>query len=214
MDITTIEANTVVEAWFSCLKEVDKLGLCYKVDGGIFDGQYRKELDFVQIKIININSCSMGATRNEQKLFEYNEGYLPSDLIRDKFELANKSYTEYLQPQIDYIIKEYKCKGPNNNQLVMMIGDSTDHNPASNPCLRLIDTRIKHGKLHFFAYFRSWDLWSGFPYDTQALQNLKYNMAKQIDVEDGVLMCMSKGLHLYDYTWEYCKFLINSHVSN
>jgi thymidylate synthase len=69
------------------------------------------------------------------------------------------------------------------------------------PCLRLIDTRLMDGKLHFVLYFRSWDLWAGFPSNLAAIQLLKEYMCQEIGVEDGTITAVSKGLHLYEYTF-------------
>ncbi|HUV44995.1 MAG TPA: thymidylate synthase, partial [Dehalococcoidales bacterium] len=63
-------------------------------------------------------------------------------------------------------------------------------------------TRIRDGRLCFVVYFRSWDLWAGFPSNLAALQLLKEYMASEIGVADGELVAMSKGLHLYEYCWE------------
>ena len=65
--------------------------------------------------------------------------------------------------QIEEIIKLYKEKGFGTNQAIMEIGMPSDIKLDDPPCLRLIDTRIRYGKLHFILYFRSWDLWGGFP---------------------------------------------------
>jgi len=72
----------------------------------------------------------------------------------------------------------------------------------------MIDTRLREGKLNFVVYFRSWDLWAGFPSNMAALQLLKEYMASEIGVEDGELVAMSKGLHLYEYTWELAKAVV------
>lgn len=67
-------------------------------------------------------------------------------------------------------------------------------------CLRHIDTRIQDGKLHFSnVYFRSWDLWSGLPANLAGISMLQEHMANEIGVEQGEMICTSKGLHLYDY---------------
>ena len=211
MLVTNIETLAIDMAWFQSIKAVMENGRVYKVDGGIFDGINRRELDYVTI---HIKSPAIFPSIGEP--FNYKEGYLPSGLISGKFEKAQKSYIEYLEPQIKHIISTYKIGGPNNNQMVMSIGDGT-FNPASNPCLRLVDTRVSEGKLHFIAYFRSWDLWAGFPYDVQALQGIKYKMAEDIGVEDGELILSSKGLHLYEYTWPIAQIiedLINARKSN
>jgi thymidylate synthase len=87
----------------------------------------------------------------------------------------------------------------------MAVGDSQSIFLTDPPCLRGIDTRIRYGKLCFFTYFRSWDLWAGFPSNLAAIQLLKEYMASEIGVHDGELIALSKGLHLYEYSWELAK---------
>lgn len=104
--------------------------------------------------------------------------------------------------QANQIIERYKKYGAGNNQLILQVGQPADIMLKDPPCLRHIDTRIEEGKLHFYIYFRSWDLWGGFPANLAAIQLMKEWMASEIGVEDGEMICMSKGLHLYGYVWE------------
>jgi thymidylate synthase len=85
------------------------------------------------------------------------------------------------------------------------VGDDQSISLDDPPCLRGIDTRIRDNKLHFFAYFRSWDLWAGFPSNLAAIQLLKEYMAGEIGVDDGELIASSKGMHLYEYAWELAR---------
>ena len=96
----------------------------------------------------------------------------------------------------------YKEDGHHTNQAFMAVGDSQSIFLSDPPCLRAIDTRIRYGKLHFVVYFRSWDLWAGFPSNLAAIQLLKEYMASEIGVDDGELIAVSKGLHLYDHSWQ------------
>jgi thymidylate synthase len=82
---------------------------------------------------------------------------------------------------------------------------------ADPPCLRLIDTRVRYGKLHFILYFRSWDLWGGFPSNLGGLQLVKQYMAEEIGVRDGEMIAASKGLHLYEYAWDLAKTRTNKY---
>ncbi|MBW2109242.1 MAG: thymidylate synthase [Deltaproteobacteria bacterium] len=104
--------------------------------------------------------------------------------------------------QIDRVIDMYKTKGHGTNQAAMTISVPSDLLLNDPPCLRHIDTRISEDKLHFMVYFRSWDLWNGFPANLAGIQMLKEFMAAEIGVGDGEIIAASKGLHLYDYTWE------------
>lgn len=109
--------------------------------------------------------------------------------------------------QIELLIWTYKEKGPRNNQMVLQVAHPTDMLLKDPPCLRLIDTRIQGGKIHFYPYFRSWDLWGGFPANLAAIQLLKEYVKDEIGVEDGEMIATSKGLHIYDYTFDLAKCL-------
>ncbi len=104
--------------------------------------------------------------------------------------------------QIEEIVNMYKTKGHGTNQAAMTVSIPSDILLGDPPCLRHIDTRIQDGKLHFMVYFRSWDLWNGFPANLGGIQLLKEYMATEIGVDDGEIIAASKGLHLYDYVWE------------
>jgi thymidylate synthase len=99
----------------------------------------------------------------------------------------------------------YKEDGFNTNQAYMTVGNEQSIYLSDPPCLRGIDTRVRDNKLNFVVYFRSWDLWAGFPSNLAAIQLLKEYMSSEIGVEDGELIASSKGLHLYEYTWDLAK---------
>jgi hypothetical protein len=84
---------------------------------------------------------------------------------------------------VEEVIRMYKNGGPGTNQATMEVGMPQDIVNSDPPCLRLIDTRVRYGKLHFVVYFRSWDLWAGFPANLAGIQLLKEYMAQQIGVE-------------------------------
>ncbi|TET27049.1 MAG: thymidylate synthase, partial [Dehalococcoidia bacterium] len=111
----------------------------------------------------------------------------------------------YLEKQIPQVIKMYKEDGYNTNQAYMAVGDGKSIFLSDPPCLRGIDTRVRDGRLNFIAYFRSWDLWAGFPSNLAAIQLLKEYMADEIGVGDGEIIALSKGLHLYQYSWELAR---------
>jgi thymidylate synthase len=72
---------------------------------------------------------------------------------------------------------------------------------TSSQCLRGIDTWIDEGELMFWCYFRSWDLWGGFPVNLGGIQLVKEYMADAIGVKDGYMVVSSKDLHVYEHAW-------------
>jgi thymidylate synthase len=121
--------------------------------------------------------------------------------------MVEKHFGKYFVNQIELMIWTYKNKGHRNNQMVLQIAQPNDMLLQDPPCLRHIDTRIQDGKLHFYPYFRSWDLWGGFPANLAGIQMLKEYCAAEIGVEDGEMIASSKGLHIYDYSFDLAKCL-------
>jgi thymidylate synthase len=204
--ISIIEARDLSEAWFLCLRRTLTDGREYRIERGSYAGQLRKELDFVVVQINHpgtrplIPDVPQGVPPPTS--MAYVEEYLPYLMTAHKREGEQYTYGQYLEWQIKEVIKMYKGDGYNTNQAFMAVGDAKSISLADPPCLRGIDTRIRDGKLHFFAYFRSWDLWAGFPSNLAAIQLLKEYMSGEVGVGDGELVAMSKGLHLYEYSWE------------
>ncbi|MCX7927923.1 MAG: thymidylate synthase [Candidatus Omnitrophica bacterium] len=232
-----IDAFDLDDAWFQCLSQILEKGYVYTITQGSYKGQKRLEFDFVTVRvrqpahqiipIIPEGMCIPAPTD-----MEYINSYLSYLLTGQKTETEDYTYGERLVApkarikervngkemikeipldcnQIEEVIAIYKNKGFGTNQATMEIGMPSDLKLDDPPCLRLIDTRIRYGKLHFILYFRSWDLWSGFPSNLGGLQLVKQYMAEEIGVSDGEIIAVSKGLHLYDYSWELAKIRTN-----
>jgi len=209
MKISVINGRDLSEAWFLCLRKILTEGYEYKIERGSYAGQQRKELDFAVVQIKNpgtrplVPDVPQGVPSPTS--MEYIENYLPYLMTAHKAEGEQYTYGQYLEKQISEIIRMYKEDGYNTNQAFMAVGDSQSIFLSDPPCLRGIDTRIRDNKLNFVVYFRSWDLWAGFPSNLAAIQLMKEYMAGEIGVDDGEIIAMSKGMHLYEYSWELAK---------
>ncbi len=212
MDIAFIEARDLSEAWFRCVCKTLTDGYEYKIERGSYAGQNRKELDFVVVKIQYPGTRPLVPDVPQgvppPSTMDYIEEYLPYLKTAHRREGEQYTYGQYLEKQIAEVIKMYQEDGYNTNQAFMAVGDAQSIFLSDPACLRAIDTRIRHNKLNFVVYFRSWDLWAGFPSNLAAIQLLKEYMASEIGVEDGEIIAMSKGLHLYEYSWELAKIAV------
>jgi thymidylate synthase len=230
-----IEAFDLDDAWFQCLSEILGKGHVYTITRGSYAGQKRLEFDFVTVRVKKpshqiIPIIPEGMSIPAPTDMEYIQGYLSYLLTGQKTETEDYTYGERLVDpkvkvksgqdglikemplnvnQIEEVIKIYKTQGYGTNQATMEIGMPSDIKLTDPPCLRIIDTRVRYGKLHFILYFRSWDLWGGFPSNLGGLQLVKQYMAEEIGVGDGEIIAVSKGLHLYDYAWELAKMRTN-----
>lgn len=228
-----IEAFDLDDAWFQCLSQVLDSGHVYTITRGSYLGQKRLEFDFVTVRIKNpshqiIPIIPEGSGIPAPTSMEYINSYLSYLLTGQKTETEDYTYGERLVDakvrikeivsgremikemplevnQVEEVINIYKNQGHGTNQAIMEIGMPSDIKLNDPPCLRLIDTRIRYGRLHFFPYFRSWDLWGGFPSNLGGLELVKQYMAEEIGVRNGEIIATSKGLHLYDYSWDFAK---------
>ena len=212
MKISVIEARDLSEAWFRCLCQTLMEGYEYQIERGSYAGQQRKELDFVVVQVRYPGTRPLVPDVPQgvppPSTMDYIEEYLPYLMAAHRKEGEQYTYGQYLETQIAEVIKMYKEDGYNTNQAFMAVGDERSIFLSDPPCLRAVDTRIRDNKLNFVVYFRSWDLWAGFPSNLAAIQLLKEYMASEIGVDDGELIAVSKGLHLYEYTWELAKITV------
>lgn len=234
-----IDAFDLDDAWFQSLCEILEKGFVYKIDRGSYEGQRRLEFDFVTVRVRNpshqiIPIMPEGLGIPAPTSMDYIKQYLSYLLTGEKTATEDYTYGERLvEPkarveefidgkgmvremplhcnQVEEVIKIYKTQGSGTNQAVMEIGMPSDIKLVDPPCLRLIDTRVRYGKLHFFLYFRSWDLWGGFPSNLGGLELVKQYMAEEIGVENGEIIAASKGMHLYEYAWDLAKQRTHKH---
>jgi len=121
---------------------------------------------------------------------------------------SGNTYGSYLEKQIEQVIKIFSDGDHGTNQACMTVGDAESIILADPPCLKIIDCRVIDGKLNFIIYFRSNDLWNGYPVNIASLQLLKEYIADSSGLEDGELIYNSKGLHLYDHVWDIAKDVV------
>lgn len=211
LNLRFIEARDLPDAWFQCVYAILDHGYIYTIDRGSYAGQQRLEFDYITVRITYPGTrpllpdipASLGLPNPVAE--GYLDEYLPYLMTSSKKPGEQYTYGEYLEPQIEEVIRMYRDDGHGTNQAYMTVGAPECITYEDPPCLRGVDTRIRHGRLHFMVYFRSWDLWNGFPANLGVLQLLKEYMAGEIGVEDGEIIASSKGLHLYDYAWDLAK---------
>ncbi|MBN1289333.1 MAG: thymidylate synthase [Actinobacteria bacterium] len=213
MEITNIEARDIPDAWFQCIYDIMEKGREYRIERGSYEGQIRREFECAVIKINYpearplIPTMPEGSTLPPPTDMKFVNNYLEKLVsAHSKAEREDYTYGQYLEPQIHEVIRMYKEDGFGTNQACMAVCDPRNIFLNDPPCLRQVDTRIypDEKKLHFILYFRSWDLWGGFPSNLAALQLLKEYMASEIGggVDPGETIAISKGLHLYDMYFE------------
>lgn len=230
MKIHQITARDLPDLWFQAVYNILDHGQRFTVDQGSFAGHTRLEFDYFIGHVRHPGTMPLlpdippalgipnpveeaylyGGEGHERSYLEYvmtanrhpNETYTYGERL---IEAPRDLHGEHSFNQIDAIIKGYRKYGHRTNQAILQVACPSDLLSEDPPCLRHIDTRIQDNALHFFVYFRSWDLWSGLPANLAAIQHLKAYMASEIGVDDGEMIVESKGLHLYGYAEKLAK---------
>ena len=127
MKLTVIEAKTLPEAWFQCVRQVMETGYEYTIDKGSFAGQKRKEFDLVTIKVDYPGSRPLVPDTPlgipPPATMDYIvEGYLPYLMTSAKKMGEEYTYGEDLGSQIPEVIRRYKQWGYNQNRCCMSVG--------------------------------------------------------------------------------------------
>jgi len=211
--ITQIEATDIPDSWFTALYKIFDDGRKYEIQQGSFVGQTRMEFDFVVIYIkypyqspydLMLPKIPAHLGIPDPVAPGYIEQYLPY-LMTDHIEPWEQyTYGSRLYNQIGPMIDLLK-KTPNTNQAILQVGKPDDYMLDDPPCLRHISLRVKDNTLIFYPYFRSNDLYSGYPANLAGLAVLQKYMADEIGVECGPMCYSSHGLHLYGYVEELAK---------
>ena len=230
MELTVIEAKTIDDAFYQALNACVNDGYEYTIDRGSYAGTKRKELDHVTIRIEYPGTRPLLPILPEGMAAPWDEEYVYSylDKLMTTIRPENTQYTygerlnyvkgkssAMLAPGVEVPISSGESafevttkmlkETPETNQACNEIGQPTDVWLNDPPCLRLLDKRVRYGKLHYITYWRSWDLWGALPANLSALQLMKELESELLGVNDGEIIATSKGLHIYQYAFELAK---------
>lgn len=232
-----VEARDLPDAWFQLIYKLvgEDLGFKYVIDRGSYEGSMRHEFDFVTvyIKFPHVEPLIpqippqygipdpvtpgyieeylpylMTPKKEPGEQYTYGERLSGATWLEGDTYWESNSVSKRFLDQIEYWIAVMQ-KTPGTNQAVLQVAQPSDALLSDPPCLRHIDMRIRDGVLIFYPYFRSWDLYNGFPANLAAISHLQRHMATEIGVEAGPMIASSKGLHLYKYVWEFAEMLRN-----
>lgn len=206
-----LKTHSLEDAWFQSLYNIFDYGKEYIIDKGSFEGHKRLEYDFITIHISNPNirplvpiippDLGIEPPTDMQYVEDYFVNYLMSN---EKNENTQYTYGQRILISLEKIINMLKTT-PKTNQAIIEIAKPEDIYLSDPPCLRTLHFKIFNNKLIMYIYMRSNDLWSGFPANLAGFQLLKEYIVSEVGCEDGDIIYIGSGLHLYDYCWEWAK---------
>lgn len=225
-----IDAKTISDAWFQLLWNIFDQSYKQIIQRGSFEKeqfrlQYSGASLYIEHPDMDIVPCIPAALGiPSPTTMEYIEDYFANYLMNPELS-PNETYryaSRILCPmpnnmrenQLQRIIAMLKTTPLTNHAVIeiatpgdldLCIGNDGKCDP---PCLRLIDFKVlplEPLSLTVSVYFRSWDLWAGFPTNLGGIELLKQYVASEAGLTNGPMYAYSAGLHIYGYQEEIAR---------
>lgn len=200
-----IKAKTISEAWFQTLYNIEYPHV-YKqvIDRGSFENEsFRLQYSFLSVEIEQplvdmVPSVPDGVAPPSSQ--EFIDEYYCDYILGGKGPEENEEYTyaERIGEQLPIIMETLKLT-PYTNQACMVVGRHEDVSISDPACLREIDFKVVDDKLTLTTFWRSNDLWAGFPINLGGMARLQEMVAEYIDMDMGKMYYYSSGSHIYEY---------------
>ena len=209
LSLIKIRRRTVGEAWVEVLKNLLKFGVKSEAVHHYFDrriGQY-KELLNLAVVIENENPGNPKIYDyfpfNRQDLDNYIEAFLKPERGDEPYTYGERLFSYDGLNQVERMVEKLKRFPFDKGALAVLWQPKIDNfprrKPWRTPCLTLIQGQCFNDKLYLTAYFRSNDMFGGWPFNAFALRFLQKQIADRLKVELGSLVTISNMAHLYEH---------------
>ncbi len=224
-----LSAKTISDAWFQLIYNLFDKAYLQRIQKGSFENeQYRLQYSGIAVYIEHpyyemVPTMPPNSGIPAPTTMEYIEDYFANYLMNPEVS-DNETYTYASRihsnmpkggTQFERVVEMLK-NTPLTNQAVIEIATPHDldicygsDGKLDPPCLRLLDFKVIPLKgelvLTVSAYFRSWDLWAGFPTNLGGIELLKQYIASETSLKNGPMYAYSAGAHIYGYQEEIAR---------
>ncbi|OGW40337.1 MAG: hypothetical protein A2Y97_10425 [Nitrospirae bacterium RBG_13_39_12] len=222
-------AKTISDAWFQLIYNLFDNAYSQKIQKGSFENeQYRLQYPGIAVYIEHPYydmvptmppASGIPAPTTEEYIEEYFANYLMNADLSENETYTYGSRIQNSMPnggtQLERVVDIIR-NTPLTNQAVIEIATPVDldlcygnDGKLDPPCLRLLDFKAipadEELVLTVSAYFRSWDLWAGFPTNLGGIELLKQFVAYETNLKNGPMYVYSAGAHIYGYQEEIAR---------
>lgn len=124
--------------------------------------------------------------------------------LKYPYHVNDSGYGIRLAPQMETVVKQLQTN-PESRRAIAHIGQPIDTGEQRKPCVDSYQWLIRGDKLDMIASIRSWDMVTGFVYDTMVMGVMNSIMANLIHCQPGIIHCHAGSAHVYkkdlDVAW-------------
>lgn len=105
--------------------------------------------------------------------------------------------------QIDYVVRRLRANPNSRRASAVTWIPPVDTKKEEVPCMMVDDFKIREGRLHLTALFRSHDFAGAYPANLYGLTRLLEYVAERAGAEPGSITTVSCSAHIYDHDWDW-----------
>lgn len=105
--------------------------------------------------------------------------------------------------QIEHIVRRLRASPNSRRASAVTWIPPVDTKKEEVPCMMVDDFKIRDGRLHLTALFRSHDFAGAYPANLYGLTRLLEYVAERAGAEPGSIATVSCSAHIYDHDWDW-----------
>ena len=121
----------------------------------------------------------------------------------DRDDLGKASGSDGPVDQIEHIIRRLRANPNSRRASAVTWIPPVDTKKEEVPCMMVDDFKIRGGRLHLAALFRSHDFAGAYPANLYGLTRLLEYVAGRVGAEPGSITTVSCSAHIYDHDWDW-----------
>ncbi len=206
-----IRAKTISEAWER------GLGYIWRQGEEITDerGTRIRELLALQVVVEEPyrQMIPSGYSWNEERLEEYAGQLLSGDNPGFEYTYGQRLRAWSLPgyppiDQIDLAVSRLKASASSRRATAVTWIAPVDSAKEEVPCMIVDDFKVRDGRLHLAAFFRSHDFCGAYPANLYGLARLLQHVSERVGVEPGSISTTSASAHIYEHDWDYVEEML------
>lgn len=218
LSLIKVRRPTIGEAWIEVLKNLLKFGVKSEAVHHYFNRKTNQYRELLNLTVVIEDEDPKDPTVYDffpfkrQDLDNYIEAFLKPERGDEPYTYGERLFNYGGLNQVEKMVGKLKKFPFDKGALAVLWQPKIDNfpkrKPWRTPCLTLIQGQCFNHKFYLTAYFRSNDMFGGWPFNAFALRFLQKQIADRLGVGMGSLVTISNMAHLYEHDFSIAEKLV------
>ena len=206
-----IRAKTISDAWQR------GLGYIWRQGEEITDERGTRIRELLALQVVVEEPYRQmippGYSWNEERLEEYAGQLLSGDNPGFEYTYGQRLRAWSLPgyppiDQIDLAVSRLKASASSRRATAVTWIAPVDSAKEEVPCMIVDDFKVRDGRLHLAAFFRSHDFCGAYPANLYGLARLLQHVSERVGAEPGSISTTSASAHIYEHDWDFVEEML------